>query len=419
MTRRATLASTVTLTTAITLVLVGCGLETPMETPPTQAHQASGISTPTTEPTPPGPREFTVNVSGDLLWHDDLWMSAELDAAAAAGSEASDGAMDFGPQLASIRDYVSAADLAICQSEVPFAPEGGPYRSYPSFAAPPQIAETLAETGFDVCTTASNHTLDAGWEGLVRTVDVHEAAGIGTVGSYRSEAEAAEPFLHTVDTEHGPVTVGIVSQTYSLNGIPLPAGREWSVGMLDAGRAIEDARAAREAGADVVLVHLHAGDEYQTDPNAEQLAFADRVTASGEVDLVFGQHAHWVQPVDRVNDTWVVYGAGNLIAHHELGAPGSYEGALFQFGFTEVLDPEEDDDDGRPARTFEVTSAEYAPTLITPLAGDAPARLLLIPAERQRHPERAAEMDAAAARTREAVHRLGVEGLREWGAEAD
>lgn len=240
---------------------------------------------------------------------------------------------------------------------MPFAEEGGPYGSYPTFTAPPQIAETLAETGFDVCTTASNHTLDAGWDGLVRTLDVHEAAGIGPVGSYRSREEAEAPFLRTVETEAGPVRVGIVSQTFSLNGIPLPAGREWSVGLLDAGRAVEQARQAREAGADVVLIHLHAGDEYRTEPNAEQLAFVEEVTASGEVDLVFGQHAHWVQPVDIVNGTWVAYGAGNLMAHHELGRPGTYEGAVFQFGFTET------DDDGQPTGDFEVTSAEYAPTL--------------------------------------------------------
>ncbi|MGM7667353.1 CapA family protein [Microbacterium sp. A93] len=388
------------------LMVSGCGVET--SAPDSQPSSAgSQPSSPSAEPR--GPREFTVNVSGDLLWHDDLWDSARMDAAT-AGQTGAD-ALDFDPQLASIREYVSSADLAICHAEVPYAEEGGPYGSYPLFAAPPQIAATLAQTGFDVCTTASNHTLDAGWDGLVRSLDVHESAGIKTVGSYRSQQDAEESFLQTVETEAGPVTVGIVSQTFSLNGVPVPADREWSVGMLDAGRAVEQARQAREAGADVVLVHLHAGDEYQTEPNAEQLAFVEEVTASGEADLVFGQHAHWVQPADRVNDTWVVYGAGNLMAHHELGRPGTYEGALFQFTFTEIGGSAAD-----TAGDFEVSDAEYAPTLITPHHGGQPARLLLIPAERADHPELAATMDAAAERTREAVYRHGVEGLREVGS---
>lgn len=405
--------TTIALTVATLLIGLGaCSTLDPMSGQSSEQRPQPQPSAPeSADSTSPTPREFTVNVSGDLLWHDDLWASAALDAASAGHT--GDGALDFGPQLASVRDYISSADLAVCHSEVPFAEEGGPYGSYPTFTAPPQIAETLAETGFDVCTTASNHTLDAGWDGLVRTLDVHEAAGIGTVGSYRSREEAEAPFLRTVETEAGPVRVGIVSQTFSLNGMPLPAGREWSVGLLDAGRAVEQARQAREAGADVVLIHLHAGDEYRTEPNAEQLAFVEEVTASGEVDLVFGQHAHWVQPVDIVNGTWVAYGAGNLMAHHELGRPGTYEGAVFQFGFTEA------DDDGQPTGDFEVTSAEYAPTLITPQQGDTPARLLLIPAERQAHPELADAMDAASERVREAVHLHGVEGLTELDGRAD
>lgn len=225
---------------AALLVATGCGVDTPGGTSSAREDPATASTPASSSPDPTGPREFTVNVSGDLLWHDDLWASAELDAA--AGDSTEGGALDFGPQLASAKDYISTADLAICHSEVPFAEEGGPYGSYPTFSAPPQIAETLAETGFDVCTTASNHTLDAGWDGLVRTVDAHEAAGVETVGSYRSEQDSSAPFLRTVDTEAGPVSVGIISQTFSLNGVPLPAGREWSVGMLDAGRAVEQAR---------------------------------------------------------------------------------------------------------------------------------------------------------------------------------
>ncbi|WP_168199783.1 CapA family protein [Citricoccus sp. SGAir0253] len=348
-----------------------------------------------TDPGPgQGPRTFTLNVSGDLLWHDELWESAELDAARTGR-----GTMDFLPQLESVRQYAAAADLAVCHAEVPFAPEGGPYRAYPSFAAPPQAARAVAAAGFDVCTTASNHALDAGWQGLVRTLDVHEEAGIGAVGSYRSAREAEAPFVHVA--EDG-TRVGIVSQTYALNGIPHPAGREWSVPLLDAEAAIADARAARAAGAEIVAVHLHAGSEYVTAPNAEQVAFVEEVTASGAVDVVFGQHAHSVQPVDVVNGVWVVYGTGNLLAHQELGAPHSYDGAMVELTFTE----------GRDGR-FAVRGAEYAPTLITPLDGDRPARVLVIPFERADHPGLAGRMDASAARTRQAIRSLDVEGLAE------
>ena len=288
---------------------------------------------------------MTLNVSGDLLWHSPLWEVAEMDA-----QDTGNGEMDFLPQLEDIQEYISAADVAVCQAEVPFAPEGGPYTSYPDFSAPPQIADTIAELGFDVCTTASNHTLDVGFEGLVRTLDTLEAAGVEATGAYHTQEEAERPFIHTTDQG---VKVAIVSQTM---------------------------------------------------PDRQQQRFAEQVTASGEVDVIFGQHAHWVQPVDIVNGVWVVYGTGNLMALQESGRPGTYDGAIVELTFTE-----------QPEGGFTVTDAEFAPTMIQGLSMDRTqrARLHLIPDAWDDHPELAERFAASAHRTRQAIRALGVEGLRE------
>lgn len=339
---------------------------------------------------------MTLNVSGDLLWHSPLWEVAAMDA-----QDTGNGQMDFLPQLESIQEYISEADVAVCQAEVPFAPKGGPYSSYPDFSAPPQIADAIAELGFDVCTTASNHTLDVGFEGLVRTLDTLEAAGVEATGAYRTRSEAERPFIHTTDQG---VKLGIVSQTYGLNGKVPPPGKEWAVDLLDAEQAIADAQAAREAGADIVAVHMHAGTEYQTMPDRQQQRFAEQVTASGEVDVIFGQHSHWVQPIDVVNGVWVVYGTGNLMAHQESGRPRTFDGALVQLTFTEQPDGE-----------FAVTEAEFAPTMIQGLSMDRTqrARLHLIPEAGEVHPELAEPFAASAQRTREAIRALDVPGLRE------
>ena len=130
-----------------------------------------------------------MNVSGDLLWHNSLWASAELDA--------KKGRFDFRPQLGSVKKYVASADLAICHSEVPFAKKGGPYKNYPLFAAPQAIAPALRATGWDLCTTASNHTMDQGWDGLVRTIEVHHDAGILTSGSWATEEDRNTPVIFT------------------------------------------------------------------------------------------------------------------------------------------------------------------------------------------------------------------------------
>ena len=341
---------------------------------------------------PEAPRTATINISGDLLWHNTLWQQAKADGG---------GRMDFAPQLASLRAYVSAADLAVCHSEVPFAPPGGPYSNYPTFAVPQEVAAGIAATGWDLCTTASNHTMDAGWDGLVRTLEVHHANAIMTSGSFATEAESRTPVIYT--TKDG-VRIAVISQTFGLNGIARPKGREWAVSLLDADATLAMARKAREAGADIVAVHMHAGEEYSATLNKQQTDFASAVTASPDVDLVFGQHAHVVQPVDRVNGKWVFYGMGNLIAASGPAQPYTYDGYMAQVRFTEG-------DDGR----FVATAAEYAPTMITKRSGGRPARVLLIPDELKKGAAGSNAMVESAARTRARVNALHVEGLTERG----
>ena len=375
------------------------GPEVDPGTPPPSASPTVPPSSPSPPPPSPSPspvplRDVTINVSGDLLWHNSLWSAAEMDAAVTGEPR-----FDFFPQLASLQSYVSAADLGICHSEVPFAEKDGPFRNYPLFAAPQEIAPAIKEVGWDLCTTASNHTMDAGWDGLVRTIEVHRAAGVLTAGSYATPEAANTPVIYT--TESG-VDVAVISQTYGLNGIPKAKGKDWSVELLDAELAIEQASVAREAGADIVAVHIHAGDEYSSTINEQQRAYAEAVTASPYVDFLFGQHAHVVQPIDRVNGKWVVYGAGNLIASSGPAKPRTYDGYMAQVTFSE-----------QPDGTFVASAAEYAPTMITRTSGSRPARVYLIPDELKAGSSLAEEMQASAARTRKTVYSLGVEGLTE------
>lgn len=305
----------------------------------------------------PEPRRFTLVMGGDLLWHDTVWLSAAADhATTGAGAR-----FDFDPMFADVRPLIAGADLALCHEEVPFAAPGAPLRSYPVFAAPPAVAPWIASMGWDACTTASNHALDQGFDGLVRTADLLEQAGVAHVGTFRTAAERRRPVVLTTDEG---VRVGVVAGTYGLNGFPLPEGRAWSVSMLDIEDLLAQARAARTAGADVVVVHLHAGYEYDALPSPEQVDAVDRLTRSGEVDLVLGEHAHVVQPITRVNGTWVVYGMGNLVAQQEVTRPSTYRGLLARFAFVE-----------RPDGRFEVQRASYVPVGWNRYASGAPIRV--------------------------------------------
>ncbi len=288
-------------------------------------------------------RHVTVVMSGDLLWHNTVWESAHEDAVRARTHQP----FDFRPAFAAMAPVVRRADLAICHEEVPFASDDAHLSNYPVFAAPPEVAPWIASMGWDACTTDSNHSIDQGFAGLVRTADLLEHNGVRHVGTFRTPAERRRPVI--VTTRQG-VRVGIVGGTYSLNGFSLPPDKQWAVSMWDADNLIAQAKAAKAAGADIVLVQYHGGDEYSPLPNAAQVALVRRLTASPAVDLVFAEHVHVVQPITKVNGKWVVYGMGNMIAQMDTIYPRAYEGITVRFRFTQSR------------QGFRVDRAAYIPT---------------------------------------------------------
>jgi poly-gamma-glutamate synthesis protein (capsule biosynthesis protein) len=322
--------------------------------PASEPPEAEDTSAPT--PPPFTPREVTVAMNGDILLHEGLWATAEIDA-----RRTGRGAMDFRPLLAHMRPVFSTVDLAVCHMETPLAPPGGPFAGYPLFSAPPQIVPALKWTGFDACTTASNHSVDQGFEGLVRTIDDFDSAGMAHTGTFETRRASRQPLV----IDAAGVKVGLVSATYGTNGLPLPDGAPWSVNLIDPERIVKDAARARAAGAEIVVVALHWGLEYTNPPTEDQLAVADVLTSSPDIDLVYGHHAHVVQPYDRVNGTWVLYGQGNAVAQQSTDVPGLYDGNTARVTFRE-----------RKAGGFRVAELEFIPTMVTTFDGSTPMRYL-------------------------------------------
>ena len=374
---------------AAALVLAACtgGSQPATEPAPTLTE------TPTPTPTPtPERRTFTLVGTGDVLLHERVWLQAERDAA-----ETGNGVLDFTPQLANIAPIVSDADLAICHLEVPLAPADGPYEGYPTFSGPPQVVSALDATGYDACSTASNHTFDQGAGGVTRTLDALDAAGIAHAGSARTPSEAEQTTMLDVETTEGPVKVGLLSYTYGFNGIPYPASETFWANEIDEQEILADAATARQRGAEVVVVALHWGTEFDHDPNSQQAEVAPRLIGAPDIDLLLGHHAHVVQPIENIGGKWVVYGMGNLMANHAEPEGPKSEGLLTRFTFTEDL----------PTGRFAITAAEYLPLYQT---YEPPVEVLVVPAaivSGQTGTTTVARLEQALTRTTEVVTSRG------------
>ncbi|MER5886744.1 CapA family protein [Streptomyces sp. NPDC001941] len=318
-------------------------------------HGGKSRPTAASSPARPAPRGFTLVATGDVLPHASIIRQARADAGG-------DG-YDFAPMLDGVKSLVSAADLAICHMETVYGGEDGPYTGYPAFVSPPQVAAGLKATGYDSCSTASNHTLDDGATGIRRTLDAFDRAGLAHAGSARTAQEAERPaLLHA-----GTARVAQLAYTYDTNGYPLPDGQPWAVNLMDRDKIIADARAARRAGADVVVVSVHWGTEWQDEPDDTQLDLARALTASNtagrpDIDLILGTHAHVPQAYEKVNGTYVVYGMGDQVAGRMVNYSGGFDdrGNMSSIGRFTFAPP------AAPGKRWEVTKAEFVPQYFDP-----------------------------------------------------
>ncbi|MCX5377649.1 CapA family protein [Streptomyces sp. NBC_00091] len=294
----------------LSLALAGCGL----------------LGEPERAPATGAGRSFTVAAAGDILIHPQLTDQAARDAQAAGHT-----GYDFDRIMAGVKPVISRADLGICHMEPVLGQPNGPFQTYPDFLVPPQIAKTIKNVGYDTCSTASNHTLDHGPEGVYRTLDTLDREGLRHTGSARNQAEAGKPLILDVKG----VKVAQLSFAFGFNGREVPKDKPWLANPIDFKAIAAAEKKARAAGAEVVILSVHWGREHQPNPSNPQLELAREIAEKTGIDLVIGHHAHVVQPMEKVAGTWVAYGLGNQLARHDVPSGLTEEGAIGWFDFAE------------------------------------------------------------------------------------
>lgn len=327
------------------------------------ADEGSSVATPETTTTTPTtattPTPTTATESVRLLFTGDMLPSDAL--IERAGRYAGGQGYDFMPMLAEVAPIVAAADWAVCHQETPLSDDNVGLAGYPRFNAPYELAEDQQKIGFDACSTASNHTVDLGLDGINATLDNLDRVGIEHTGSARSRKEHAEPTIYDVQG----VDVGHLSYTYALNGLPSPA--PWAVNLIDPPAIRADAARLRQSGADIVVVSLHFGEELDQQPSSYQEQVVDEIMRAPEIDLIVGHHAHVVQPIERLPDgRWVIYGLGNFLAQQAVYSsdptPPHRDGVMVEVTFGLAGDD-----------SYDITQVGYVPTFV-----DAPSDVVRI-----------------------------------------
>ena len=244
----------------------------------------------------------TLAMVGDVLLHTPVEESCQ----------AEDGSYDFSSLFANVKDEVQAADIAIVNQEVIIGGEELGVSGYPSFNAPYEVADALADTGFDVILHGTNHAMDQGKKGITNCLSNWEKKypDIKILGINKSQ-DAQDTI--TVLEKNG-IKIGMINYTDILNCKgDYNADGQYLVDMLDYDRLATLIQRTKEAS-DFVIVFPHWGTEYNLGTDASQTEQAAFLAAQG-VDLVIGTHPHVVEPIDYIDRP----DGGKMLIYYSLG----------------------------------------------------------------------------------------------------
>ncbi|MBQ4584370.1 MAG: CapA family protein [Bacilli bacterium] len=245
--------------------------------------------------------KVSVVTTGDALIHSGIFKDAY------DGND-----YDFSKQFELVAPIISNYDIAYYNQETIFGGEKLGYSNYPRFNTPNHLGIDMQEAGFNMVSLATNHSLDKNETGAVNAIEFwNSQENVLSSGMYLSEEERLEERIF----EKNGITYTLLSYTTSTNGLPVPEGKDYLVNVYSEEKVKEDVLRYQDK-VDIIFVAMHWGIEYTHTPNSEQVQIANYLAGLG-VEVVIGCHPHVIQPIEKINDTLVIYSLGNFISAQE------------------------------------------------------------------------------------------------------
>lgn len=328
-------------------------------------------------PEEPNTVEINILAVGDIMFHMPQVVSARI----------GQNQYDFNPIYKYVKSYIQDADIALANYETVAVPNRS-YSGFPRFNSPVETIEALANTGFDILSTANNHTVDQGREGIISTIDAIVANGMDYIGT--SKEPNSEPLILDIEG----IEVGFLSYTFGLNGLgSLLTSDELSymVNLIDEGKIQEDIQILKDREVDLIVSYIHWGSEYEREPSEYQQTLGRNMVDWG-VNIVLGSHPHVVQRAEIIKkdgkDNLIVYSMGNFISNQRettMGNSYTEDGVMVSINIEKDFDSNE----------VIISKVDYIPTWVYRYGIEGNYNYEILPTEKLINGELSIDADAS------------------------
>lgn len=222
---------------------------------------------------------------------------------------------DYHGIFTKLKDKIKSYDLAYYNQETILGGTKLGLSGYPQFNSPQEVGDAFIDTGFNLVSLATNHTMDNYYRTGGKTIEnsvnywKDKKDKVIAAGSYLSEEERNEVIVKEVNG----IKYALLSYTEQTNGITVPSDKKYLCNVYNKEKVQEDVKKYRDK-VDVLMVAMHWGEEYTNTPTRGELEKAKFLASLG-VDIIIGCHPHVMQPMDYINNTLVIYSLGNFVSN--------------------------------------------------------------------------------------------------------
>lgn len=223
---------------------------------------------------------------------------------------------NFNGMMKFIKPYVQNYDLRYYNQETVLGGKQNGLSSYPQFNSPTEVGDAFMDSGFNLISLATNHTMDNYYikgEKILKNSrtywnDKEEKLNVIAAGSYTSNEEKNKEKIGEING----IKYCFLSYTASSNGINPPSGKGYLVNTYSEAAVKKEVDYYKDK-VDFVIVAMHWGSEYTHTPTSQEKKIANYLASIG-VDIVIGSHPHVLQPITFIGDTLVIYSLGNFVS---------------------------------------------------------------------------------------------------------
>ena len=242
---------------------------------------------------------------GDNLYHTSLLQSGQYES----------GIWNYDHIYTHVLDEIQEADIAMVDQETVLTTDHDSISSYPSFATPTEVGDSLVTAGFDVIECATNHIDDYGYDFMAQTLNFWKTnhPDITTIGLHETQADADSVKVLEVND----IKIAFLDYTYGTNNSGAGEGREYMIDIFEKNKVATAIQKAKQVSDCIVFV-AHWGTEDEPMPSEYEKQWATFLMQQG-VDVVIGGHHHVLQPYGRMGDDQghnmvIFYSLGNFVS---------------------------------------------------------------------------------------------------------